>query len=383
MGKIKGENKMSRNHKNCIFIDAIKRLLVVMIIALCTMGCFQLSTQASSIKIKNAIVFDGTFTYLEQDDEYKIKGVDWKKASFKSSNRKVLTVTKKGVIKTKRIGKATVKIKIRTKKKVKIKKFKIIVSPYENEVEKIELYDELVDIAPGPGIKEGKQTYKLAPGDKRKLYCNVEHTDIMDAHEYNELMDKYPCIVYVSSNKKVAKVNRLTGEITAKTEGTTKITAYATDGSGKKRTMKITVSRFVKADESNVRIYPAKNKFSFAEPVTYYIENKSQEPISYFRGMSMFTSEGSYYIYKKENGRWDLVTVNFFDPCNPERSGSRILSYRYIIAPGATEKIDANDLKYVSGKNKEEDLTGTYKLVEVLKSGSRNIKCEMQFEMTK
>lgn len=81
----------------------------------------------------------------------------------------------------------------------------------------------------GAGEVPIKSSYKLA--SKKTMQINVDFLP-EDAEEEE--------LVFTSSNTKVATVDE-DGKVTAKKAGTTVITVYATDGSGKKASISIQV----------------------------------------------------------------------------------------------------------------------------------------------
>ena len=78
-------------------------------------------------------------------------------------------------------------------------------------------------------------TLTLAPGDTLEL--SAETFPTLEIPEGEALRT----VTWRSSAKKVAEIDSVTGELTALTPGTTTVTATATDGSGKKATVKIRV----------------------------------------------------------------------------------------------------------------------------------------------
>ncbi|MDE5965312.1 MAG: Ig-like domain-containing protein [Lachnospiraceae bacterium] len=139
-----------------------------------------------------------------------------KNVTYKTSNKKVLTVTKKGVVKA--VGAAgktatiTMTAKDGSKKSVKVK-FKIV-----NPASKVVLND-------------GKDI-ELTVGQKSEaLSVKVENKSKKNTCDQ---------VAFTSSNTKIAKVSAK-GVVTAVAEGTAKITATAKDGSNKKATITVTV----------------------------------------------------------------------------------------------------------------------------------------------
>ena len=132
---------------------------------------------------------------------------------WKTSNKKVATVTSNGKVTVKQSGK-TVTITATTadgkKASVKLKTQKSAV-----KVTKLAI--------------KGNKTMKVKGTQKLKLTVNPATADNAK-------------VAWSSSNTKVATVDK-NGKVTAKKKGTVTITAKAKDGSGKKATIKITVKK--------------------------------------------------------------------------------------------------------------------------------------------
>lgn len=141
------------------------------------------------------------------------KSSKYKKVTYKTSNKKVATVSKKGVITAKKTGKATITV---TSTKNKKKKAKVTVKVVAGKVTKVTL---------------NKKTASLQEGEKLKLKATVK------------TRGKKPnkTVKWSTSNKNIATVSSK-GEVTAKKAGTVKITAMSTDGTKKKATCTITVT---------------------------------------------------------------------------------------------------------------------------------------------
>lgn len=133
-----------------------------------------------------------------------------KKVTYKSSNKKVATVTSKGVITGKKVG--TAKITVISKKNPK-KKATITVKVVKGKI---------------TSIKLNKTSETLNIGDSVKLTATVK---VSKGGKKN--------IVWSSSDVKVATVK--SGTVQAVGMGTATITVKAADGTGKKATYKVTV----------------------------------------------------------------------------------------------------------------------------------------------
>jgi len=133
-----------------------------------------------------------------------------KKVTYKSANKKIATVTAKGVVKGKKVGKT--KITVISKKN---KKKKATITVIVKKAVK--------------SLKMNKTSATLAPGEKEKL-----------AVTFSPAKDISKKLVWTTSNKAIATVND-SGTVTAVSEGTTTITAKTIDGTNKKATCKVTV----------------------------------------------------------------------------------------------------------------------------------------------
>ena len=134
-----------------------------------------------------------------------------KKVTYKSANKKIATVSKKGVVKGKKAGSTKITV---TSKKNKKKKTTIRVIVKKAAVKKVNLNSSNFSLSPG-----GSKTLKATVTPKNNTYTKV---------------------AWSTSNKSVATVSSK-GVVKAKKEGTAKITAKALDGSGKKASVTVTV----------------------------------------------------------------------------------------------------------------------------------------------
>lgn len=138
-----------------------------------------------------------------------------KKVKFVSKNKKVATVTSKGVVKAKKTG--TAKIVVSSKKNNK-KKTTVTVKVVKNPVKKVTLNKKNTSLDAG-GTLTLKAKVSAKKGASKRIY-------------------------WKSSKPSVATVSQK-GVVMAKKAGGTTITALATDGSKKKATCKVTVSNAV------------------------------------------------------------------------------------------------------------------------------------------
>lgn len=135
-----------------------------------------------------------------------------KKVSYSVANKKIATVTSKGVVKGKKVGSTTITV---TSSKNKGKKAKIKVKVFAKPVQKVTL-------------------------DKTSGALTIGQTDTLTAKVKAK---KGACkkVAFVSSNAAVATVSKK-GVVSAVGEGTAVITARAIDGSKKKATYTVTVT---------------------------------------------------------------------------------------------------------------------------------------------
>lgn len=135
-----------------------------------------------------------------------------KAVSYKSSNKKIVKVTKKGKLKALKNGKATITVTSKADKKKKAT-IKVVV---KTPVTKVKLNQKEISLT------EGETAVVKATVSPKKATIKK--------------------VSYKSSNKAVAKVNSK-GKITAVAEGTAVITVTSKDGNAKKATCKVTVKK--------------------------------------------------------------------------------------------------------------------------------------------
>lgn len=135
------------------------------------------------------------------------------KVTFKSKNKKIATVTGKGVIKGKKVGKTKVVV---VSKKNKKKKATLTVQVMKKAVKKVKLTPGQATVSVGD-VLNMKAKVSAKKGASKRVY-------------------------WKSSKTSVATVSQK-GVVRTKKEGTAKITVQATDGSGKKATCKLTVKK--------------------------------------------------------------------------------------------------------------------------------------------
>jgi len=135
-----------------------------------------------------------------------------KKVTYKTANKKIATVTSKGVVKGVKPGKTKITV---VSKKNKKKKTTIKVVVKKAAVKKITL---------------NAKSLNVSQGTNKALTAKVTPTKNVSK-----------ILAWTSSNTKVAKVSNK-GVVTGVSKGSATITAKTTDGSGKKATCKVTVT---------------------------------------------------------------------------------------------------------------------------------------------
>lgn len=161
---------------------------------------------------KNVIVAKGKSVKLATSVTVTPNKKANKTVSYSIKNKKIATVSSKGVVTGKKTGTTTVTV---TSKKDKKKKASITVKVVKGAVKNVTV---------------NKKKASLNVGEKLTLKTTVKAEK-----------GAVKTIAYTSSKPKVAKVNNK-GVITAVGSGTAKITAKAIDGSGKKAVCTVTVS---------------------------------------------------------------------------------------------------------------------------------------------
>lgn len=207
----------------------------------------------------------------------------FKKVTYTSSNKKVATVSKKGIVKGIKVGKATIKV-VSAKNKKKTASIKVNV--VKNAVKKVTLNKKKIDLAVG-GQEKLKATVKAA---KKGSFKKVKWT---------------------SSNAKVAKVTQK-GVVKAIGEGTAKITVTAVDGSKKKSTCTVSVWNGIKDMQLNNPLnsyYVSSYKVTLDTPMELTKES--------FIVKSKYRSEGIYNreievekVFTNDNINYTVFTKN-------------------------------------------------------------------------
>lgn len=177
---------------------------------------------ASAVKVKGIEMKNpsGQTLALKKGEKFSLKvSVTPKKAknsiAFSSSKKKVVQVSKKGVLKAKKAGTATITAASTTKPK---KKAKV----------KVTVYKKLTKVKK---VSFDKTSAAIEEGGSLALKTTVAPA--------NATVKK---VAYSTSQKSVATVSKA-GVVTAKKAGTADITAYAQDGRGAKAVCRVTVQK--------------------------------------------------------------------------------------------------------------------------------------------
>lgn len=205
-------------------MKATKKIVAIFLAVLMTMSMFSvaLTAFAATRKVTKITISKTKATiYTTQTLKLTAKvtptNATNKKVTWSTSNSKVATVSSKGVVTAKKAGTATITVKAADSSgkkatcKVTVKKLVKITSM--------------------------KMNYS-----SKTIYTGNTLTLKATAKPSNASILTYK---WKTSNSKVATVSSK-GVVTAKKAGTATITAYATDGSGKKVSCKVTVKNFVK-----------------------------------------------------------------------------------------------------------------------------------------
>lgn len=175
-------------------------------------------------KTKPVASKNGVYT-LVKGKKYQVKATaspskaSNKKVSFKSSKKSVATVSSTGKISAKKSG--TAKITVTAKDGSKTKK---VITVYVINKK----------------VAKKNQVKSMSAKLDKDLLIEGDTANVVVTVNKSATLKKYS---FKSSNTKVAKVDAASGKVTALVPGTATITAYAMDGSGKKATVKVTVTR--------------------------------------------------------------------------------------------------------------------------------------------
>lgn len=203
-------------------ISRISSIFMLAAILLVSNSSFVSAKSYSVKKIKWSNVKTKRTMYKGTSKYFKVKitpsKAKKKKLQWYSSNKKVVRVSSKGLVKAVGNGKAYVTVRVKSQKSKKIR-CRITVKTKKVSSVKFTSSQKCLEIG---------QTYTRKP-------------NVSPSYAYNKK------VTYKSSNTKVATVNS-SGKVTAKGIGYATITATAKDGSKKKGTYKIRVIGKIKSD---------------------------------------------------------------------------------------------------------------------------------------
>lgn len=178
--------------------------------------------KTEKVTVKNPEI---TSLALKRGEKFQLKTKG--NAIFQSTNKKVITVTKKGMIRAKKAGKASIKIRSKNAKKCNVR-LQVRVYGKFTKAKKVSVKPKQLLLKAG---EERKITVSLSP--KKATVKKV---------------------IWKSSDKKIANVDK-TGKITAKKAGNVKVTAYAADGRGAKAVCSVTVAEKGKEEETTPAVH--------------------------------------------------------------------------------------------------------------------------------
>lgn len=199
--------------------------------------------QPAEAKAKKAAVKPAKVTIsVGQKKKLKLKGKPaGAKITWKSTNKKVAKVNKKGVVKGKKPGKATIKIKIKPKKgKAYTLKSRVTVkaaatTPTTPTTPTNPTIPETPTTSTTPDVKVSGITTNTTEQSMKVGDTFTIETTVAPANATNKTL------TFTSSDTKVAEVNNK-GVVTAKKGGETVITIAAQDGSGVTAKVNVTVA---------------------------------------------------------------------------------------------------------------------------------------------
>ncbi|MEI3300965.1 MAG: glycosyl hydrolase 115 family protein [Eubacterium sp.] len=275
--------------------------------------------KTEKVTVKNPEI---TSLALKKGEKFRLKTKG--NAIFQSTNKKVITVTKKGMIRAKKAGKASIKIRSKNAKKCNIR-LQVRVYGKFTKVKKVT-------------VKPKQISLKI--GEKKKITAS-----------YTPKKATVKKVIWKSSDKKVANIDK-SGKITARKAGKTKVTAYAADGRGAKAVCKVTVSekKEVKTQTTSPSAAPETTAPQVSDQVT--IADTAQCLTLYVDGKAK-DSEGIQLVAKSFAEDVALVSESGQKPqiCteNPKTDGVMLIAgsvgnNELIDSLAAQRKIDVSDI---------------------------------------
>lgn len=248
-----------------------------------------------------------------------------KKVTYKTSNKKVATVSSKGYIKGVKAGKAKITV---VSKKNKKKKAVVKVVVKKAAVKKVKL---------------NSGNFNLAVGSKKSLKATITPKKNVSKK-----------VVWKTSNKKVATVTSK-GVVKGIGEGTATITCKATDGSGKKASVKVTVGAgiaSVSVDNRNV-IHLSLTSAKALNLSDIQVETRSSQVSKRYIGLTVSQ------IHTSNKKNYDIIMENYISSGKFLKVTVKSLKINKtveIFVEGNDSSYDAsNDSVEYIAKNKDDD----------------------------
>ncbi|MDE5778342.1 MAG: Ig-like domain-containing protein, partial [Lachnospiraceae bacterium] len=261
--------------------------MMILVLLLGTLSVPKGAEAASrKVKVKKitsvSSITDSKTIYLAKGKTVKLKTTvtvtpdkpENRKVTYKSSDKKIATVTGKGVIKGKKAGNAKITV---TSKKDSKKKATVKVKVVKGKV---------------TGIQLNKTSATLTVGDTVKLKADVKTS-----------RGGRKDVAWTSSKEKVATVNK--GTVTAVGAGETTITVKAADGSGKKAACKVMVKKPETPEKPNPEV-PTHVEKNASDVAALQAIIKEQKSLGAYVPTDL---DASAYTWDEKNGR--LTGINW------------------------------------------------------------------------
>lgn len=341
---IKGKITWSSNKKSIATVSSkgvVKAVKKGTAVVTAKYGKKKLTCKVTVKQPVTSIKLNKTSVTLKKGNKLTLKATVYPKNAnnravvWKSSNKKVATVSSKGIVKAVGNGTATITVTAKdgSKKKASCKvnigktesQKKRLITKMEFNEKELEMWyfpDDILD-------------YRITT----QMSVNMIMPEISPRNASNQRL------LWKSSNQKVAVVNSY-GEITAKDAGEATITASATDGSGKSASYKVKVyggkENFMVVDmskEENIKKYLKKTNKSYTEKVyDYDFWTGEKKEIgtekAYFVFENPIYSQGWRCIAQSKDFAMEVRrTFNYNDKSSTERVGMFQIPYRYTVSP--------------------------------------------------
>ena len=299
---IKGKITWSSNKKSIATVSSkgvVKAVKKGTAVVTAKYGKKKLTCKVTVKQPVTSIKLNKTSVTLKKGNKLTLKAIAYPKNAnnravvWKSSNKKVATVSSKGVVKAVRNGTATITV---TAKDGSKKKASCKVNIGKTGSQKKRLITKIIF------PHKEREMYSL-PDNMAKDYGiipviysgNFSEPQIFPNDASNQKL------LWKSSNQKVAGVNS-NGNVTAKSAGTAIITATATDGSGTSASYKVKViggkENFMDVDmsqEENIKKYLKKTNRSYNKKVVYEYDKWTGEEKEFGTLKAYFLFENPIY----------------------------------------------------------------------------------------